>query len=109
MNYNDLNNLYKNNEFRKIDKETNAKKFYLLRSISKSKTLNKFCQRYNVEKDLNKILSDKNITEDMIIEFIKGEPILKSTEQIKEIEAELNKMNGFDWGGSMGNNLEKIS
>ena len=107
MNYNDLNNLYKNNEFRKIDKETNAKKFYLLRSISKSKTLNKFCQRHNVEKDLNKILSDKNITEDMIIEFIKGEPILKSTEQIKEIEAELNKMNGFDWGGSMGNNLGK--
>lgn len=107
MNYDDLNNLYKNNEFRKIDEETNSKKFYLLRSISKSKTINKFCQKYKVEKNFNNILKDKNITENMIIEFIKDEPILKSSDQIKDIEAELNKMQSFDWGGSMGNNLEK--
>ncbi len=107
MNYDDLNNLYKNNEFRKIDKETNAKKFYLLRSISKSKTLNKFCKKYKIEKNLNNILSNKFITEDTIIDFIRSEPILKSSEQIKDIESELNKMQVFDWGGSMGNNLEK--
>ena len=107
MNYDDLNNLYKNNEFRKIDKESNSKKFYLLRSISKAKTLTKFCEKYNIEKNLNNILSNKDITESMIIDFIKSEPILKSSEQIKDIEAELNKMHSFDWGGSMGNNLEK--
>lgn len=107
MNYNELNDLYKNNEFRKIDKENNSEKFYLLRSISKAKTINKFCQIYHVERDLNNILSDQNITKDMIIDFIKSKPILKSSEQIKKIEAELNKMQNFDWGGSMGNNLEK--
>ncbi len=107
MNYDDLNNLYKNNEFRKIDKESNSKKFYLLRSISKAKTLTKFCEKYNIEKNLNNILSNKDITESMIIDFIKSEPILKSSKQIKYIEAELNKMHSFDWGGSMGNNLEK--
>lgn len=107
MNYDDLNNLYKNNEFRKIDREDNARKFYLLRSISKSKTITSFCQKYNVEKDLNNILGNKYITEDMIIEFIKSKSILKSSQQIKDIEAELNKMQVFDWRGSMGNNLEK--
>lgn len=107
MNYNDLNNLYKNNEFRKIDKENNSDKFYLLRSISKSKTLNKFCQTYSIDNNLNNILSDKNVTKEMIIDFIKSEPTLKTPEQIKNIEAELNKMQNFDWGGSMGNNLEK--
>lgn len=107
MNYDELYNLYKNNEFRKIDKENNSKKFYLLRSISKAKTINRFCQMHNIEKNFNNILSDGNISEDMIIEFIKSEPILKSSEQIKDIEAELNKMQSFDWGGSMGNNLEK--
>lgn len=81
MNYDDLNNLYKNNEFRKIDKESNSKKFYLLRSISKAKTLTKFCETYNMEKNLNNILSNKAITERMIIDFIKSEPILKSSEQ----------------------------
>lgn len=77
MDYDDLNNLYKNNEFRKIDKESNSKKFYLLRSISKAKTLTKFCEEYNIEKNLNNILSNKDITESMIIDLIKSEPILK--------------------------------
>lgn len=86
MNYNELNDLYKNNEFRKIDKENNSEKFYLLRSISKAKTINKFCQIYHVERDLNNILSDQNITKDMIIDFIKSKPILKSSEQIKKLK-----------------------
>lgn len=29
MEYNELNNLYKNNQFREIDKQLNGKKFYL--------------------------------------------------------------------------------
>lgn len=107
MNYIELNNLFKNNEFRKIDKEPNANKFYLLRSISKSRTMKDFCKEFNVKSDLNSIMDNKKISEDDIINFIKRNyrPIKK--EQIDEIEIELNKMQNFDWGGSQGNNLEK--
>lgn len=107
MEYNEFIKLYKNNEFRKIDKEENSKKFYLLRSISKSKTLNKFCKKFNVEKNLNVILNDNEITEELIMKFIGEEFRYKSKEEIVNIELELNKMQNFDWGGSMGNNLEK--
>lgn len=107
MNYNELNNLYKNNEFRKIDKEKNCKKFYLLRSISKANTIKKFCKRLGIENNLNDILENDSITEKDIVNFIRSEFISKSPEQIKAIEGELNKMLSFDWGGSMGNNLEK--
>lgn len=71
MRYDELMNLYKNNEFREIDKQTNYQKFYLLRSISKANTLKKFCKQTNSVIDLNKILEDNKIKEDDIIKFIK--------------------------------------
>lgn len=107
MKYNELIGLYKNNEFRKIDNEPNSKKFYLLRSISKKKTLKKFCEKYSLEENLDDILSNQSITSEMIVKFIKNEFIPKSNTEIINIETELNKMQNFDWGGSMGNNLEK--
>lgn len=107
MNYNELNNLYKNNEFRKIDENKMAKKFYLLRSISKSATLKKFCEEFTVKKDLNLILQNENITTNEITAFIKKSFVAKTDEEIQKIESELNKMQNFDWGGSAGNNLEK--
>lgn len=107
MTYSDLNNLYKNDEFRCIDKDRNSSKFYLLRSISKANTIKNFCKKYNVEEDLDVIFKDDNITTQMIIDFIKEEFIPRDSKQIKSIEKELNKMQYFDWGGSMGNSLEK--
>lgn len=107
MLYRDLLKLYKNNEFREIDKQKSANKFYLLRSISKSKTLKAFCSEHNVPIDLEKIFASEEISEDAIKNFIRESFIPKTESQIKEIEAELNKMQNFDWGGSMGNNLEK--
>ncbi len=107
MKYDELIKLYKNNEFRKIDEQYNCRKFYLLRSISKSNTLEKFCEMTNTEKNLNELLENNNITEKNIVDFIKKEFQTKTEEEISEIEAELNKMQNFDWGGSMGNNLEK--
>lgn len=107
MNYTELNNLYKNNEFRKIDKDKNAEKFYLLRSLSKSKTLKRFCDTFNLEKDLNNILQNDEITINKIVAFIKKSFVAKKDDEIQKIEAELNKMQNFDWGGSAGNNLEK--
>jgi hypothetical protein len=107
MKYDELITLYKNNEFRKIDEQSNCRKFYLLRSISKSNTLKKFCQITNTEKNLNELLENEKIKEEDIVNFIRNEFKPKTEEEINCIEAELNKMQNFDWGGSMGNNLEK--
>lgn len=107
MNYDELLKLYKSNEFRKIDSQDNAKKFYLIRSISKSKTLTKFCNRFNCENDLNQILNSEAITIQAITDFINENFIAKTVAEIKAIESELNKMQNFDWGGSAGNSLEK--
>lgn len=107
MKYDELIKLYKNNEFRKIDEQPNSRKFYLLRSISKANTLKKFCIQMQKEKDLNKLLGDNTISEENIVSFIKKEFKNKTYDEINSIEAELNKMQNFDWGGSMGNNLEK--
>lgn len=107
MNYDNFIKLYKNNEFRRIDSEKNSKKFYLLRSISKKNTLKDFCNRYHISPDLNEILDNKSITEELISRYIRKRFKPKTITEIKAIETELNKMQNFDWGGSMGNNLEK--
>lgn len=107
MKYDNFLKLYQADQFREIDKQENSSKFYLLRSISKSKTLEKFCNQYHIEKDLNKILDNRDISEQDIIHFIKNNFNAKTPKQITEIESELNKMQNFDWGGSMGNSLEK--
>ena len=107
MSYSELIKLYKNNEFREIDKSPVAKKFYLLRSLSKKQTLRNFCTEFAVDEDLDSILENKLITEENIIKYIKRKFVPKTDEEISSIEVELNKMQNFDWGGSAGNNLEK--
>ncbi len=109
MNYTELNDLYKNNDFRKIDADARAKKFYLLRSISKSITLKRFRKEFLLDGDLDSILQDDEITVGQIEGFIKRSFVPKTTDEMQKIEAELNKLQNFDWGGSAGNNLKKIS
>lgn len=107
MNYTELMTLFKNNEFREIDRHPEAKKFYLLRSLSKKPTLRKLCAQLSLPEDLDSILADPKVTEQKLIGFIKSEFKPKTDEEISQIEAELNKMQSFDWGGSAGNSLEK--
>lgn len=107
MNYNEYLTLFKNNEFRKIDKEKLHTKFYYLRTLSKSKTFKKFCNINNVEVSLDGVLSNDKITSEDLKNYINNNFIYKTEEETKAIESELNKMQNFDWGGSMGNNLEK--
>lgn len=107
MNYSDLLKLYKNNEFREIDRFPEATKFYLLRSLSKKQTLRKLCSQLSLAEDLDAILANREVSEQKLIDFIKSEFRPKTDEEISQIEVELNKMQNFDWGGSAGNNLEK--
>lgn len=106
-NYDELNKLFKNNEFRKIDENTNARKFYLLRSISKKKTLKDFCLKNQLSEDLNEILANENITYKTISDYIKEYFVAKTDDEMISIKEQLDKMDVFDWGGSAGNNLEK--
>lgn len=105
--YSEFIALYKNNQFRDIDREANSQKFYLLRSLSKKATLKKLCNKYNTEENLDDILDNENITSAQLVKYIRKQFIPKSEKEIKTIERELNKMQYFDWGGSSGNSLEK--
>ncbi len=107
MKYLELNNLYKNNMFGEINNDSNSEKFYLLRSISKKVTLKKFCNEHSITDDLNAIFENPSITVDVLKNYIRRMFTPKTLEEISSIEAELNKMQNFDWGGSAGNNLEK--
>lgn len=107
QNFDELNKLFKQNLFREIEKNKHADKFYLLRSISKKKTIYNFAQKNKIQANLNEIFLNENITVEHIKEYIKENFIFKSEQEIKTIEQELNKMQYFDWGGSMGNSLEK--
>lgn len=107
MNYFDYEKLFKNNEFRKIDTLPSFKKFYLLRSISKKNSFNKFCKAMDIKASLNDVFLNDAIHDRDISDFIKNNFQKVSQTQIKQIEQELNKMQNFDWGGSDNNNLEK--
>lgn len=107
MSYSDLLSLYKNNRFREIDESPDAQKFYLLRSISKKNTLRDFSRKHSLQDNLDDILSNNVITVEKIIEYIRETFVPKTETEISDIEAELNKMQNFDWGGSAGNSLEK--
>ena len=108
MTYNELLALYKNNKFRAIDADQNSKKFYLLRTISRSKTLKDFCESIEKkESDLNSLLADDEITCEMIKNYINQKFQLKTDHQIHDIESELNRMENFDRWWSMWNSLEK--
>lgn len=105
MKYCEYLKLFNNNNFREIDLQPDHEKFYLLRSISKSATLKKFCCENKVTNNLNDIFSDISINIDVLTKFIRNN--FKPDENIEKIESELNKMQNFDWGGSFGNSLEK--
>ena len=115
--YKELEKLFKNNEFRKIDEEENSKKFYYLRSISRSDDIKKFCKYMQIvttETKINilleKVLADSNITLQNIEDFIKQE--FKTELEQRNLTAtdlvmQLNRVQDFDWGGSFENSLEK--
>lgn len=107
MNYTQLDHLYRNNAFGEINADPAAERFYLLRSISKRATFKTFCSEYALPEDLDAILADPDVTAEMLTGFIRRRFVPKTAEELRAIEAELNKMQNFDWGGSAGNNLER--
>lgn len=114
--YDELELMFKNNDFRKIDSEPNAKKFYYLRSISRSADVSSFCDymKLNIrdlsnKQKLNFILSSVDINESDIENFINTTFSVQVSNRNNEssvLVGQLNKVQDFDWGGSFGNSLE---
>lgn len=114
--YNELELMFKNNSFREIDSEPNAKKFYYLRSISRSADVSAFCSFMNLriskltnKQKLEYLLSSIEVNESDIETFINKtfEPqVSKRNHSSESLVRELNKVQDFNWGGSFGNSLE---
>ena len=106
MTYSELNNLYKQNKFREIDLDPRATKFYLLRTISKKETFSEFCEKNNLESNIETVFDNEQITKNTISDFIKQTFKKINPNELDQICSELNKMDTFDWGASRKNNLE---
>lgn len=116
-NYQKLDDMFRENQFRKLDEEKNSKKFYFLRSISRRNILDKICKEQNIETSnktvkvlLEEVFNNDKFTTEIIKEFIEKE-YKKEVEERKipadKLVKELNRVKDFDWGGSFGNSLEK--
>lgn len=127
--YDELDKLFTNDEFRIIDQDENATKFYFVRTISKKNEIMAFAETLGSEfekeifnemgiplkkvkvKDLVRIVFESKLTSvDKIKDFI----LVKYNEEIEgrdftteALVKELNALQYFDWGGSMSNSLEK--
>lgn len=114
--YNELELMFKNNSFREIDSEPNAKKFYYLRSISRSADVSAFCSFMNLRiskltntQKLEYLLSSIEVNESDIETFINKTfelQVSKRNHSSESLVRELNKVQDFNWGGSFGNSLE---
>lgn len=114
--YNELETMFKNDRFREIDLQPNAKKFYYLRSISRSTHLTFFCNFMNLSVEglnnkqrLEYVFSSDNVAPADIEKFINQifeAQVSERSHSSEQLVKELNKVQDFDWGGSFGNSLE---
>ena len=114
--YNELEMMFKEYKYREIDTEPNAKKFYYIRSISRSSDLSNFCNIKNLDvaelnnKDkLEYVLSSNEVSLADIENFINQQYDLQLRERnqtSEQLVRELNLVQDFNWGGSFVTSLE---
>ena len=117
LNYADLDNCFRNNDFPSIENDNRGIRFLKLRSMSRKATMEEFSEIHNI--DISHLTSRgyfpyifelENITDQQINNFIN----LKYQEERRErignqdyLVDQMNRLQHFDWGGSFGNSLEK--
>lgn len=113
----DLDKLFRNNDFPKIESDNKGIRFLKLRSMSRKATMEEFCDIHDIELKYLKskdyfahVFENEKITDDDINKFIN----LKYQEERgfrignqEYLVDQLNRLQYFDWGGSFGNSLEK--
>lgn len=117
LNFKQLDKLFRNDDFPKIESDTRGIRFLKLRSMSRKEAMEEFCALHEINlegiksKDyFETVFEDRNITDTQISEYINSryqeERAVRATNQEYLVD-QLNRLQHFDWGGSFGNSLEK--
>lgn len=117
LNFKQLDKLFRNDDFPKIENDSRGVRFLKLRSMSRKETMEEFCSLHNVDiegiksKDyFENVFENENITDTHLNEYInfkyQEERSVRAANQEYLVD-QLNRLQNFDWGGSFGNSLEK--
>lgn len=117
LNFKQLDKLFRNDDFPKIESDVRGVRFLKLRSMSRKEIMEEFCARHDIaiegikSKDyFEKVFEDENITDTKINEYINLRYEQERADRYSSQEYlvdQLNRLQYFDWGGSFGNSLEK--
>lgn len=117
LQFSELNNAFRNNDFPTIESDNRGIRFLKLRSMSRKATMEEFCEQHNISlEDITSkryfphVFEINTITDDMINTFINqkyGEEREGRLTNQAYLVDQLNRLQNFDWGGSFGNSLEK--
>ncbi|MBK8625906.1 MAG: hypothetical protein IPN86_10185 [Saprospiraceae bacterium] len=117
LNFADLDNCFRNDDFPSIENDIRGIRFLKLRSMSRRETMEEFCTLHNI--DISELKSRQyfqhvfnlaEITNEQIDAF--GIQKYREERQIRlsnedYLVDQLSRLQSFDWGGSFGNSLEK--
>ena len=117
LTFKQLDKLFRDDDFPKIENDSRGIRFLKLRSMSRKETMEGFCQFCQIDmkgiksKDFfEKIFENTDITDNQINEYIRSKYLQERSQRAKDqdyIVDQLNRLQHFDWGGSFGNSLEK--
>ena len=115
LTYQELNQLFKDNNFPEIERDEKGLRFLKVRSLSRGKLIDQLFQQYDIVPPKKKLdwpnaVFESRITDEQLDEFIKECYRIERGERIKiedDLIDQLIRMKVFDWGGSYQNSLEK--
>lgn len=117
LNFAELDNCFRNNDFPSIENDSRGVRFLKLRSLSRSGTMQELCSLHNI--DLSVYPSRQHfsvafeldaLSDDEINAFIRKKYLEERGQRLANedyIIDQLSRLQHFDWGGSFGNSLEK--
>lgn len=117
LNFNQLDRLFRNDDFPNIEKDIRGTRFLKLRSMSRKDIMESFCEVKKIDlaglksRDyLEKVFENRAVTDRDINNFILDKYAEERVERLGNqdyLVDQLNRLQNFDWGGSFGNSLEK--
>lgn len=117
LNFKQLDQLFRNDDFPSIENDARGIRFLKLRSMSRKNTMEEFCEINGIDidglksKEYFKHVFDSDVVNDeKINEFISVKYKEERAERLENqdyLVDQLNRLQNFDWGGSFGNSLEK--
>jgi hypothetical protein len=117
LSFSQLNDYFRGDNFPAIENDQRGIRFLKLRSMSRSETMEEFCNNLNIDvahlqsKEYFSFIFDRDsITDDQINSFIRAKYSSERQARIgneDNLVDQLSRVLQFDWGGSFGNSLEK--